>query len=1317
MAYIIRFLLPVTPSQSPIALRFAGDFAVCSETQIFISTSLESVIEDEIVSVVETLINLDCIVEGVGKHDRIPCPETELFTSVDLESCAFSVVLEITSLQLLQESVFTLSQQLDEIPLLLKTGIQPKITYPEYSVIVKSNLPLPAFVIATFGEDADDVNANCFLFLNISAETNISIPIPEVEISFRPFFYQISSSFSLPIDETDFSLIPSLSRGYHLIADVFIPETTFTLVRESPFDPYIHLETTCSSTRLSQSTSETLINIIGVSDYIYSLYNISIPEVSLDSSLYTDRLYQRAHNCPLHSSIPFPSDIREANVSYFYPEVYEPFGDLVALSYDESTLAVVCQRVDVYGTYWDFLVYKWEDNQWNRRGYLNLTPPTSEWVIQKKYVSLNYNGSLCCYDRALFSLMDYAPYKLYRGFAPKRSNGTNTYDAVANGKINTSGDHYVDAFYNSLYSVHYYTFQVYSLSVVNNKFIFQVKGAVILKTFSSPIQYDFSLSGDGNRLVVVTSPIEKLGHITTSTNNTMIDSRIRLYNIYTFEFTNGVWEEQTICNYPITAYPINDVLNLVSSGGPYFSIPPLSISLSTDGNVLVISNTYICDWINNSWILRGDSLIERTPAYTGIAFTEVNGTITNNYYATYTNYIQSVSLSENLIAVSKRFRPSAYDYTLEDNIVFLSNNDRFVSCNSEIELNTSCDYPIGSNFVEIGITILLLSIDEISIDIQVVAEIPTTYFSLTTNLVILLNPSQRREYRTSFTIPKGDYEDFGCSVSLSNDGRRLVIASSEYVLTYNYTTEWNKQTIDLEAVNSVVCLDSEGTLLIVGEPLLNRVRTFSYNSGEWEYENVLTGSGNFGCSVAMSGNVLVIGAENYDNKGEVYVYDKSNDAWVFRNSISGGINNERFGLSVGLAINGTMLVVASKDNDLYEKPASISTYDWDFGWVLRSKVVIDENSPIHYTNLYREQRVGLFPLRRNTCLHNSAWKYAKEMYENNYLSHFGNPEGSSNPYERMMNEGFLDNYIPPENTAIYPMGENVQMRYPYSFPSSEQLIEVWKDSPGHAANMCGLGKSVSPTLDSQELIDLYNQTISEFILRTDMDREDQYKEIGIGVWNNKAVQNFGYRMDGVGVYYRGEVEIPHKVSISLTEDGQLLCIGSEEWTNKFSYDGSVQMLKPFGDIWVDVNFPLESFPIKPYRLRYGTIINWRQRFPLVSTNSFLDANFGRAISLDMSGKRLIVSDRESVYIYYGYSNSYKLAGVIKEGSNGVPVVTRFINSRGVVERTQMSEENGIFEIKELPNNEISAVLFHNRLQGSKNDVVVKTRPVYYLEEY
>ena len=116
-------------------------------------------------------------------------------------------------------------------------------------------------------------------------------------------------------------------------------------------------------------------------------------------------------------------------------------------------------------------------------------------------------------------------------------------------------------------------------------------------------------------------------------------------------------------------------------------------------------------------------------------------------------------------------------------------------------------------------------------------------------------------------------------------------------------------------------------------------------------------SGSFGCDVSIGNNIIAIGANKSDNnKGEVFLYTKTNNTWSYLTSLSGSnsVAGDYFGTSLKMDISSsTRLIIANSSSNsirgtvyLFESSSA--------GWVERKKFVADGdlNYKLQYLDAY-----------------------------------------------------------------------------------------------------------------------------------------------------------------------------------------------------------------------------------------------------------------------------------------------------------------------------------------------------------------------------
>ena len=111
-------------------------------------------------------------------------------------------------------------------------------------------------------------------------------------------------------------------------------------------------------------------------------------------------------------------------------------------------------------------------------------------------------------------------------------------------------------------------------------------------------------------------------------------------------------------------------------------------------------------------------------------------------------------------------------------------------------------------------------------------------------------------------------------------------------------------------------LASSGSTLVVGDQnwfrspghtTVGAVYVFTLNNGQWTQQARLTAADGkagdlFGCSVAISGNTIVVGAMLHSGRGAAYVFTLSSGQWTQQQELtaSDGKSGDSFGCCVGV---------------------------------------------------------------------------------------------------------------------------------------------------------------------------------------------------------------------------------------------------------------------------------------------------------------------------------------------------------------------------------------------------------------------------------
>jgi hypothetical protein len=192
---------------------------------------------------------------------------------------------------------------------------------------------------------------------------------------------------------------------------------------------------------------------------------------------------------------------------------------------------------------------------------------------------------------------------------------------------------------------------------------------------------------------------------------------------------------------------------------------------------------------------------------------------------------------------------------------------------------------------------------------------------------------------------------FGYTVAASEDLVVVGTYSSRdtvYIFENNAgSSNWNETRKLLTTHQYLRDLSISGNVLAVGT--LNFVIVYERNTadGSWAQKMTLTkpiGSGGFGNSVSVDGDVMIIGAPYSDGyTGAAYVYEKNQTAWELTANLTADDGSEKdydyFGLSVGVA-DGTIVVGAYGDD--LSRGSAYTFQKHNGSWTQMNKITADD---------------------------------------------------------------------------------------------------------------------------------------------------------------------------------------------------------------------------------------------------------------------------------------------------------------------------------------------------------------------------------------
>ncbi len=189
------------------------------------------------------------------------------------------------------------------------------------------------------------------------------------------------------------------------------------------------------------------------------------------------------------------------------------------------------------------------------------------------------------------------------------------------------------------------------------------------------------------------------------------------------------------------------------------------------------------------------------------------------------------------------------------------------------------------------------------------------------------------------------------------DGYYVVVGENSgnaYLFKRNIEGEWQANTISPIGTTSSFgdSISIYQDVIIIGDPDYNSTgRIYIIERDDVSSYITIDGSDagdRFGCSVSVTDQYLVVGASGAnDNKGEVYVYEKTDSgAW---NSYSGNpisplisVSNDYFGQSVG--VNNSCIIVGSPGDNNKTGAIYVFEIDSDGIWQQTQKILASDGS-------------------------------------------------------------------------------------------------------------------------------------------------------------------------------------------------------------------------------------------------------------------------------------------------------------------------------------------------------------------------------------
>jgi hypothetical protein len=192
----------------------------------------------------------------------------------------------------------------------------------------------------------------------------------------------------------------------------------------------------------------------------------------------------------------------------------------------------------------------------------------------------------------------------------------------------------------------------------------------------------------------------------------------------------------------------------------------------------------------------------------------------------------------------------------------------------------------------------------------------------------------------------------GISVAISADGLRIALGEYHHnsnagrviVFDWNGST-WIQAGVDIDGSGEFgygISLSSDGKRLVVGAPTTTNGNTkvYDWSGSAWvQVGGDLTGTASgdqFGIAVSISGDKtrIAVGAKGHDSsRGEVkiYEYHQGSATWVqLGSTLDGEATGDRFGGSTAMSSNGSRVAIGADNNDGGGTDAGhVRVFDWD----------------------------------------------------------------------------------------------------------------------------------------------------------------------------------------------------------------------------------------------------------------------------------------------------------------------------------------------------------------------------------------------------
>lgn len=199
----------------------------------------------------------------------------------------------------------------------------------------------------------------------------------------------------------------------------------------------------------------------------------------------------------------------------------------------------------------------------------------------------------------------------------------------------------------------------------------------------------------------------------------------------------------------------------------------------------------------------------------------------------------------------------------------------------------------------------------------------------------------------------------GWSVCLNGDGNRLVVGAPDaYIEAGVGSNHGEIRVFELKGLNweligtfigdqpednlgYTVSLNIDGTIVAMGSREFNsgagQVKIFKYENNTWEQIGTnligINSNDKFGGAISLNslGDIIAIGAEDFDGHGQVRIYKNQGNNWVqLGDALNGTAVAGKFGISVSLNDSGTILAVGdTKNNAAFSEAGQVKLYIYE----------------------------------------------------------------------------------------------------------------------------------------------------------------------------------------------------------------------------------------------------------------------------------------------------------------------------------------------------------------------------------------------------